>query len=100
MDFYAIQKEVYEIAYKNGWYDTDIKPSFGEFIAGCHLELSEAFQEYRNQSAATKIENELADVVIRIMGYCYRMGFELEKSILRKNEYNRTRPFKHGGKRL
>lgn len=43
---------------------------------------------------------ELADVVIRIMDYCGFAGIDLESLILQKHEYNKTRPYRHGGKVL
>jgi hypothetical protein len=43
---------------------------------------------------------ELADVVIRIMDYCGRKGWDLEAAIMVKNEYNQTRPHRHGGKKF
>lgn len=41
---------------------------------------------------------ELADVVIRIMDYFGHRGWDLEQVIQDKHEYNKTRPYRHGGK--
>lgn len=38
-----LAKEIHEIAVEHGWWDKD--PSFGETIALCHSELSEALDE-------------------------------------------------------
>lgn len=46
------------------------------------------------------IPSELADIVIRVMDICGMYGIDLEKAILEKMEYNRTRPMRHGGKKL
>jgi NTP pyrophosphatase (non-canonical NTP hydrolase) len=46
------------------------------------------------------IPSEMADIVIRVMDYCGYAGIDLEKAIAEKMEYNRTRPFKHGGKTI
>lgn len=43
---------------------------------------------------------ELADVVIRIFDFCGRHGIDLESAIKLKMEYNSTRPYRHGGKKL
>lgn len=46
------------------------------------------------------IPSELADIVIRVFDICEYYGIDLEKAILEKHDYNVTRPFLHGGKKL
>lgn len=46
------------------------------------------------------IPSELADVVIRIFDMCGYYGIDLETAIIEKMMYNKTRPYKHGGKKL
>lgn len=41
---------------------------------------------------------ELADAAIRIFDLCGALGLDLEAAVTTKHEYNRTRPFRHGGK--
>jgi NTP pyrophosphatase (non-canonical NTP hydrolase) len=85
----------------------------GEDIALMHSELSEALEDIRNGKALSAtyyeagkvskpcgVPSELADVVIRILGFCERNGIDLGKAILEKMAYNETRSFKHGGKVL
>jgi NTP pyrophosphatase (non-canonical NTP hydrolase) len=66
-------------------------------------------EEYRNghkpdetyTSAGGKpegIPTEMADVVIRIMDMAGYYGIDLEQAIIDKIKYNKTRPYKHGGK--
>ena len=43
---------------------------------------------------------ELADAMIRILDYCGRAEIDIEDVIRRKHEYNKTRPYRHGGKLL
>jgi len=43
---------------------------------------------------------ELADAVIRIMDLCEKHKWDLEKAILTKHEFNKTRSHRHGGKKL
>ena len=43
---------------------------------------------------------ELADVLIRIFDMCGKYGIDLEEAISIKMEFNKTRPHKHGGKRI
>lgn len=99
-------KEVHKNAVDHGWWDE--KRSFGEIIALCHSELSEALEEYRNGSLILYYERdkpeglavELADCIIRILDYCGKENIDIEKIIQIKHEYNKTRPYRHGGKIL
>lgn len=42
---------------------------------------------------------ELADAIIRILDYCGEAGIDIEEAIAIKHEYNKTRPYRHGGKK-
>lgn len=83
---------------------------FGEVIALMHTELSEAFEEYRHGKAfgETYYENgdkpcgvpsEFADVIIRICDFCGAYEIDLDKIIEEKMQYNKSRPYKHNGKK-
>lgn len=41
---------------------------------------------------------ELADAIIRILDYCEHAGIDIDAAIRMKHEYNKTRPYMHGGK--
>lgn len=43
---------------------------------------------------------ELADCILRILDYCGRVGIDIEAVVKAKHEYNKTRPYKHGGKEI
>lgn len=98
--------EVHQNAVKHGWWT--MAPSFPEVIALCHSELSEALEEYRKDGGARMvyyedgvphgIAFELADVILRILDYCGHMGIDIEKCLEEKNNFNRNRPYRHGGK--
>ena len=53
-----------------------------------------------NQRKPEGIGIELADCVIRIIDYCAHAGIDLEEMIRIKHEYNKTRSYKHGGKKI
>jgi NTP pyrophosphatase (non-canonical NTP hydrolase) len=44
------------------------------------------------------VPSELADVVIRVLDFCYTEGIDLEAIIEEKLAYNATREYKHGKK--
>jgi len=46
------------------------------------------------------VPSEIADVIIRCLDFCGEHGIDIERVVLEKMEFNRSRPFKHGGKVL
>lgn len=42
---------------------------------------------------------ELADVIIRVLDYCAHAGIDIENVLEVKHEYNKSRPYRHGGKK-
>lgn len=99
-------EEIHALAVEKGWYEEDRK--LPEIIALCHSELSEALEEYRNRHGLSEIYYngekpegipvELADCIIRIFDFCGKEGIDIFQAIRIKHEYNKTRPYKHGGK--
>ena len=63
-----------------------------------HSELSEALEAMRNHGKKEELAEELADCCIRIFDYCGARKIDLEKALLKKMEYNKSRPYRHGKK--
>lgn len=110
----AMIEAVHWNAKDKGFYDGEPN-TFGDNIALMHSELSEAFEEHRNRmphlyfvvdkDGNQKPEGtlvELADVVIRIFDYVGSLdkAKEFVDIIHKKHEYNQTRTYRHGNKKL
>jgi len=89
-------KEAYMTAKSKGWHDEPRET--GTLLALVHAEVSEALEADRKGNAENFAE-ELADVCIRIFDLCGSRGIDLEAAISKKMEFNKTRSFKHGGKK-
>lgn len=88
-----LQREVHSLARAKGFWDSP--RSFAHCVALVHSELSEALQADR-QGDIDKIEEELADTVIRIFDLAENMALDLGTAIIRKHRKNRNRPRLHG----
>lgn len=67
------------------------------YLALIHTEVSEAVEEAR-EGDVSKMGEELADVILRVTQLCYTMEIPLDSLVHDKLIFNKTRPYKHGGK--
>lgn len=88
IDLQKLQKEVFENKVAKGFNTTDVSFEFGLTYG----ELAEAFDAYKNK--LPNIGEELADVVIYLIGLAAILNINLENEILNKVEKNKNREYK------
>lgn len=116
-----LSKEIHEVNKANGFYEGE--KNIGEMLALIHSEVSEALESDRKgrYTVATMrvvngwvrdddfkagfkscvkdtFEDELADIMIRVMDLAAFKGIDLEQHIKAKLRYNSLREYKHGKK--
>ena len=100
-------EESHQTAVEHGWWEEE--RNIGECLALMHSEISEALEEWRSghplsesyYPAGKKPEGftvELADLLIRVFDLCGRHNLPIVEALQEKMAYNKTRPYRHGGK--
>jgi len=113
-----VARKVYSLAKEKGWYDdrdTTLRENVAIALINIHGEVSEAWEAYRHGTLfapcdksdklsslglpiLTSLEEELADIVIRVFDTAEHFKIDIQKAIEVKHAFNATRSFKHGGK--
>ena len=100
--------EAHALAVEKGWYEGETR-KLPELLMLCVSELSEALEEHRTGKRPDEtyslgdgkpegVPTELADCIIRILDICGYYGIDIQTAMERKHAYNKTRPYRHGGK--
>jgi len=103
----VVQENAARIALEHGWVVEDTPEDKAVKIALMHSELSEALEAVRQGNPQSEkipefslLEEELADVVLRIMNFGGQLNLRIAEAIIAKDDYNSNRPYKHGGKQF
>jgi hypothetical protein len=101
-------QDIHRLSLEKGWYDpSNPERTALEFHMLFVSEIAEATEAVRTNSPSFFVSDsgkpegervELADAVIRIMDYFESRGWDLETVMAAKHDYNKTRPYRHGGK--
>ena len=87
--------ECHKLAVEKGWWSKD-RP-IPELLMLMVTELAEAMEAYR-VGDRRNLEEELADLFIRLADTCGGYGINLEVAVRKKHEFNKGRPYRHGNK--
>ncbi|KKM97749.1 hypothetical protein LCGC14_1164920 [marine sediment metagenome] len=113
MNINELIAQAHETALKKGWWDDD-PPTMSKLML-IVTEVAEAAEELRDGVAEANgydvinyehvsgakpegFSTELADILIRVADLCGRYNIDLDRALEVKMAYNRTRPYRHGGK--
>lgn len=122
----VLRDEAYENAKAHGFHD--VNHTVGDSMMLITTEIGEAFEAFREGAKPSEMKyegsetfesfagagrpsarrlhkpigvpSELADIIIRVLDFSGEHGIDIERAVLEKMAYNKTRPFKHGNKAL
>lgn len=91
------QKAIWLNADNHGWHDKPCELTTRLLLI--HSEVSEVCEALRKGDMAA-VEEELADVIIRVLEAAEAHGFDMEKAVWDKHKKNIDRPYRHGNKKF
>ena len=99
-----LSKEIIEINKANGWdvttpNDWENPHKIPAILALITSETSEALEAFRKNDYENFTE-ECADQIIRVLDLTAGLGIDIDHAIAQKLEKNKTRGYRHGGKRV
>lgn len=101
-----LMKDVHLTALAKGWWDDDRHAHIAAKAERIHSEITELVNTYADRSFLeadakvpkySKAEVEWADCLLRLLDLGEKYCYDLD-AVRAKHEYNKTRPYKHGGK--
>jgi NTP pyrophosphatase (non-canonical NTP hydrolase) len=97
-------REILAVNLANGWNVTTPSCWHKDYkipavLALITSEVSEALEGFRGDDKENFTE-ELADVMIRVLDCASGLGLDMDAAVRNKIEKNKTRGFRHGGKRV
>lgn len=103
-DLGALAAKIRKINRANGW--AVLEPAqwadrykIPAILALIHSEVSEALEAFRHDDKVG-FEEELADVLIRVLDCAGGLGRDIDAAVRAKLKKNRHRGYRHGGKRV
>ena len=88
IDLKQLQKDIYKNKLNKGFNETDINKEF----CLTYGEMAEAYEAWRKKQ--TDVGEEIADVVIYLLGLSEILNVDLENEILKKVNKNKHRQYK------
>jgi NTP pyrophosphatase (non-canonical NTP hydrolase) len=110
MQIKRLCQTAHEESRRNGWYDTPNgeRRNLGEMLMLMVSEAAEMLEAHRKRDENgrlkmsekipefTKMEEEAADLLIRLADFSEYEGLRLEEAVSAKLAFNRTRGYRHG----
>jgi NTP pyrophosphatase (non-canonical NTP hydrolase) len=118
LDLNELAAEIHKTALDHGWWSKPVKEwNFAEDLMLIVSEASEALEDWRKgyevsvpgyeyvqsteplEYKPVGIPSELADILIRVLDVSVAYGVDIQAAVSEKIAYNKTRSYRHGGKR-